>query len=1146
MNRREDNDDISIYDHKCKEKCQICKEIRRDNNDIKQCTKESGHFDNHLCEQFHNCLEICVYSEYAENCNNKCILEFGHKEKHHCGVKEHHCKEKCHLYGKANGCDGKCNSKNPLEKHQHECGNIHKCKEECRYKNDSKPEFCDNICNQNYGHKEIHHCGKIHNCNHDCDYKNKSRGCDGKCTLPYPHENSGHTCNKIHKCNVECKYINDSKPESCDNICNEVLNKDYTHEGIHKCGKEHKCNHVCDYKDKARGCNENGKCNLTYPHEGREHNCLETHKCKEQCHLKGQSKLESCDQFCNKDYGHNDGIHICNKEKNEHICNKKCQINQNCNRDCKLSTNHPNLCLCGQCACQENCIYKDISNNCRGQCDLNCGHEEPHKCRNEHYCKEKCEYYIKYPSCSSCEINCKFKYGESHSEHICRRTKIEHICNKICDLSEISNCKGHCKLSIEHEKSGRNMHICNAQAHICIKDCGLKDYSRSCYRKCKYKVEANDTEENFKIFKEHNEHICSTVEHKCKNNCSYFTQNGIRCNNKCTKTANHNPNERCKCSGTHICEEKCKYSNYNNFPGCRINCSKTLGHTEGEHKCNGIHVCNKNCDLKELARGCNDGGRCTIEIPHGNNHKCSAVNHYCRIECHLRLSAKSNSCLGICTNLYNNHQEHKCNSEHYCNKKCEYPDCNKECCYKCPHNGKCKCKDWHENLYHHLCKKQCYLQNAKGCKNECKLEYGHQGNNHRCFIDYKNNPHTCNHQCQLCDKVCGHVYNHQNDHNFYCSKCEENSCRLNSNHLCGNEHQCNKKCNHKGICHIETTTKDNAKYRNRHQTIIYKQISSKEPGRYTCNIPIPKNKLEHSDPENHKCYKNEHLCGFQCQQCKNYCTETIDHKNLHKTAHGNMENSSIKIIGSSGHVEVKSKNEYYKFDNEESATVFSCEEYCRSQGQGHTHLISKSTIDKLNNKNEKEKNCREYDSNYYECKCSFFWEKILEFDNQIEYEIKRKFELCDCVCPCDKQNQLYYCQRELWHMKNIPEELKGKWLSPEGHKFDCEHPSGIYTIFLIDTSGSMDSEKTKPSNEEIQKSQGLNNMLGSAIEVLLHFTEVRNAINRREKCALIGFDNYAVLKFKDKYVNEPEIKKKCLELKTGGRTEFKEAFNISK
>ena len=143
-----------------------------------------------------------------------------------------------------------------------------------------------------------------------------------------------------------------------------------------------------------------------------------------------------------------------------------------------------------------------------------------------------------------------------------------------------------------------------------------------------------------------------------------------------------------------------------------------------------------------------------------------------------------------------------------------------------------------------------------------------QGNNYRCFIDYKNNPHTCNHQCQLCDKLCGHVYNHQNEHNIYCSKCEENSCRLNSNHLCGNEHQCNKKCNHKGICHIETTTKDEAKYDNRHQSIRYKQIISKKPGRYTCNIPIPKNKLEHSDPENHKCFKNAHLCGFQCHQLK--------------------------------------------------------------------------------------------------------------------------------------------------------------------------------------------------------------------------------------------------------------------------------------
>ena len=90
----------------------------------------------------------------------------------------------------------------------------------------------------------------------------------------------------------------------------------------------------------------------------------------------------------------------------------------------------------------------------------------------------------------------------------------------------------------------------------------------------------------------------------------------------------------------------------------------------------------------------------------------------------------------------------------------------------------------------------------------------------------------------------------------------------------------------------------------------------------------------------------------------------------------------------------------------------------------------------------------------------------------------------------------------------------------------------------------MDSELIKPTGDDSSISQKHDNMLGATIEVLLHFCEKRSIINRREKCALIGYDNKAKLIFKELYVSDENIKKMCLsELSTGGGTEFKEAFS---
>ena len=332
----------------------------------------------------------------------------------------------------------------------------------------------------------------------------------------------------------------------------------------------------------------------------------------------------------------------------------------------------------------------------------------------------------------------------------------------------------------------------------------------------------------------------------------------------------------------------------------------------------------------------------------------------------------------------------------------------------------------------------------------------------------------------------------------------------------------------------------------------------KEP-RSKCILNIPIDEFEHSEPSKHKCERGVHYCGFKCPQCENYCNDNYDqengHSSSHKMEHGNIINSNFKIIDpSSDVIEVKKEYEYYKMKKEDSAIIFTCSDYCVNQGRGHTHLVSKSIIDNISNKNDKKIKVFEKDNNYYECSCSFFWDNILKMDSGISWEKKKTFEYCDCICPCEKHdpknNKFNYCKREVFHGKDIPEEDKGVWVSPEGHRFNCDHPSGIFTIFLIDCSGSMRSvsEKTKPGDPDIVNSPKHNNMLGASIEVLLNFCKKRYKINRREKCALIGYAHEASPIIKDIYVAKvDEIKKECLsKLEAYGGTEFKEAFKEAK
>lgn len=75
---------------------------------------------------------------------------------------------------------------------------------------------------------------------------------------------------------------------------------------------------------------------------------------------------------------------------------------------------------------------------------------------------------------------------------------------------------------------------------------------------------------------------------------------------------------------------------------------------------------------------------------------------------------------------------------------------------------------------------------------------------------------------------------------------------------------------------------------------------------------------------------------------------------------------------------------------------FTYDEYCWEQDQGYTHLLSEIPI--IDNENVKEYN--KNNEHYYECKCSYFWKKFLEFSGNTDEEKSSKYN-----CYCDGKHE---------------------------------------------------------------------------------------------------------------------------------------------
>ena len=972
----------------------------------------------------------------------------------------------------------------------HDCSYNHKCEEECFYCNNSYDckEVCNKNCLKESGHEGIHTCKHNHKCKGQCQYFDKTTDCLKDCKIGYPHEGD-HICeNNEHHCNGECKY-KDSR------TCGKKCKRNYPHFEECNCLIEpHLCEKYCDLKGKSyiKENNENKDefCTYTYGHEGNIHRCGKTHFCKETC-------WTNCGDRCKYKYEDEHDKHIC--EKQFHQCKKPCKfsnISKQCNNYCVKEYGHTDTdCICD--IPNHMCNKKCNGINCNRDCNLKAGHPEG-----------KC-------SCGIC--NC---------QGICKYHNNSRECQKICQF-----------------KLGHNgEHLCCAKNHYCKVQCIYKNKSRNCNEFCSYILE-NDIGRDA-----HSKHTCN-VTHLCKEVCIFYsdspnciTSNCIKnCCREINEQGQHLNNEQdhiCDIKDNHLCNKPCYLQSESSSSSCDQICKQRINLNnfdrvnkthQGQHFCNNNnHICKEKCKFYKY-RDEKCPNNCCLKTRHQKDpsHKIDCIcsgQHICRDNCEFYGNANARGCRQYCSKILRHpeSEKHNCGERHLCNNKCAY--CIELCTLDYGHNGKCHFPTIHP------CDQRCEKYDGK-CINQCsKGEKGHSGP-HIC--NKPENQHYCQKKCILCDEKCGHSFGHENTNNLKCDKCLQKGrtyCILciNNNHLCGKRHKCPKKCGKTGYCIISGGTIKKELYDSNSGKINFDLIEEQKLEKIPCCIEIPEYELDHAG--SHVCGETKHKCGNKCPQCGNFCKLEPGHSGLHFAQHGNIKNSKFCLTSSSDGRIKKSGIDIHIIheDDEKEANLFLCDEYCKSQEQGHVHLLNQIPFTDEN----KVRKITIHNNIFYECKCSYFWKNILKFDGNFGDQIQEKFSLCNFYCDGEHNPHKYpekvYCSLPLWH-------------ESEEHVFNCDHSNGAYTIFLIDKSGSMSDDLTKPDRTDIQH----NNMMGAAIQELLSYCENRD--NKKEKCAVIGYENTAELVFKNYHINELEkIKNKCNEkLKPDGGTQFLPAFKLA-
>ena len=473
-------------------------------------------------------------------------------------------------------------------------------------------------------------------------------------------------------------------------------------------------------------------------------------------------------------------------------------------------------------------------------------------------------------------------------------------------------------------------------------------------------------------------------------------------------------------------------------------------------------------------------------------------------------------------------------------------------CNKCAgHEGEhdCLIKDLH------LCNKPCDLAMVVGCQKKCSLPYGHvecshpydknkfndilfQNFNHLC-----SGKHICPKKCIFSDYDCILEYGHKGEC-FY-----------------QREHKCSKPCEENGICEIvPAIISKNIKVTLRSgEEINYVQEDEQIPINHQCILDIPSKKLDHKG--NHKCHMEQHKCGYRCKQCKRMCDLIIGHKGKHYIKnHGHIINANI--FTEENNLRLNFQDREYYFQNEDSAEMYTCVNYCKQQGRGHIHILGREEFENINNFGELIDNnsARKTNNNLYECKCEFFWKTYLQFDFYNERNVERNderdlfniFNRCPALCPLCKGNNInQYCEGDLWHgdISNLDNNNDRFWVSQEGHIFRCNHPIPIHTIFIIDKSGSMSRSDISPKIPSISSNADFKNRMGKLIENMYNYINKRvNDNNLNDVFSLITFSDEAKIIFNNNRINFGEnfnFINECIKRigKCKGETYFSLGFN---
>ncbi|KAG8984528.1 hypothetical protein FRB93_006439 [Tulasnella sp. JGI-2019a] len=123
------------------------------------------------------------------------------------------------------------------------------------------------------------------------------------------------------------------------------------------------------------------------------------------------------------------------------------------------------------------CLIKCSS--CQLSCLLVESHEsQDHDCNTNHMCLERCEFLDDHNGLSEDDDSCDLPAGHG-GPHICGGT--EHVCGRICFLSDRRGCQQRCTKTIGHEGEE---HACSARVHQCGEPCSLRHVQYTCNDSC--------------------------------------------------------------------------------------------------------------------------------------------------------------------------------------------------------------------------------------------------------------------------------------------------------------------------------------------------------------------------------------------------------------------------------------------------------------------------------------------------------------------------------------------------------------------------------------------------------------------------------------------------------------------------------------